>query len=78
MSEFEIDCYTVAIATVYGDMEIEARWYGGAMVNIFFDNKEVDVYNSYDLISKEAFEKSFEEYVRYWLKENEDEDEDNS
>lgn len=78
MSEFEIDCYTVAVATVYGDMEIQGRWYGGAMVNIFVDGKEVDVYNSYDLHSKEAFEKSFEEYVSYSLKENEDEDEDNS
>lgn len=78
MPDYEIDCYTVAIATVYGDMEIEARWNGGATVNIYFDDKAVDVYTRYNLTSNDDFEKSFEEYIQEWLKENEDEDEDNS
>lgn len=76
MEDIEIDCFTMAVATVYGDLEIKARWYGGAMVNIYFDGKEVDVYNDYDLKTKDDFEKSFESYIQYWLKENEDDDEE--
>lgn len=78
MEDIEIDCFTMAVATVYGDLEIKARWYGGAMVNIYFDDKEVDVYNDYDLITKHDFEKSFESYIQHWLKDNEDEHEDYS
>lgn len=79
MSDYEIECYTVAKATVYGDMEIEARWYGGYGVNIYFDGKEVDYYSRMEVFKTIwEFEKSFEDYIQDWLKQNEDENEDNS
>lgn len=77
--QYEIECYTVAVATVYGDMEIEARWYGGYGVNIYFGGKEVDYYSRMELFKdKNEFEKSFEEYIQDWLKQNEENDEENS
>lgn len=77
--QYEIECYTVAVATVYGDMEIEARWYCGYGVNIYFGGKEVDYYSRMELFKdKNEFEKSFEEYIQDWLKQNEENDEENS
>lgn len=75
MEEIEIDCYMLAEAD---DIELKARWYGGAMVNIYYQDKEVDVYNDYGLHSKDDFIKSFERYVQYQLQENEGEHEENS
>jgi len=77
LSEYEIECYGLAKATVYGEMEIEGRWNGGCGVDVYYAGKCVDYFSQTERIKDlDELQELFEEYITNWLKENEDKDEE--
>lgn len=65
MNTNEIEVYTVAEVELDEGCVIQARWYGGGIVNIYVDGKGVDVFTNYSIRTPDDLAKSFKEYLDY-------------
>jgi hypothetical protein len=64
-NDMVLDVYTVARVIVAGDKTlVEARWYGGDLVNIFVGNECKDCFLKSGMRNFKDFQESFVRYIK--------------
>lgn len=63
--EVFLDAFYVVSAQIDDEFAIEARWYGGATVNVYVDGKEVDCFTRYELETLADLRTAFVEWLGY-------------
>lgn len=59
----ELVAYTACQFVLYGEVQYEARWYGGSGVSIYREGQEVDYFQNFSIRSQDEFLEALQGFI---------------